>query len=118
MRWACLRATSVTVVGLAGRGHQKKCPRRDASRKSKVTKLTKLGLLLLVSLAGLNALLSLLGLGDGLLDGDEPAITLGQSLSLEGVLVAVDLECESNGSVLDEVGSVSLKLLADAMRKR
>ena len=73
-----------------------------------MAKLTKLGFLLLVSLAGLDALLSLLGLGDGLLDGDEPAITLRQGLSLKGVLVAVDLECESNGSVLDEVGGVGL----------
>lgn len=88
--------------------HQKSVHDATRQRKSKIVKLTKLGLLLLVSLAGLDGLLSLLGLSDGLLDGDEPAITLSQGLSLEGVLVAVDLECESNGSVLDEVGSVGL----------
>lgn len=70
--------------------------------------LTELLLLLLVGLAGLDALLGLLGLDNGLLDGDEPAITLSQGLSLEGVLVSVDLECESNGSILDKVGSVGL----------
>jgi hypothetical protein len=83
---------------------------RDATRRKKqLVKLTKLGLLLLVGLARLDALLSLLGLGDGLLDGDEPAITLSQGLSLEGVLVAVDLECESNGAVPDKVGGVGLR---------
>ena len=71
--------------------------------------LTKLGLLLLVSLAGLDVLLSLLGFGDSLLDGNEPAITLRQGLSFEGVLVAVDLDCESNSSILDKVGGVGLK---------
>lgn len=74
-------------------------------------KLTELGLLLLVSLAGLNALLSLLGFSDGLLDGDEPAITLSQGLSLEGVLVAVNLESEGNSSVLGKVGGVGLLLV-------
>lgn len=71
-------------------------------------RLTKLGLLLLVSLAGLDTLLSVLGLGNGLLDGDEPAITLSQGLSLEGVLVAVDLEGEGNSTILGKVGGVGL----------
>jgi hypothetical protein len=90
-------------VGLAG------SPKKvSATRRVEIVKLTELGLLLLVSLAGLDALLGLLGLSDGLLDGDEPAITLSQGLGLEGVLVAVDLERESNGSVLDKVSGVGL----------
>lgn len=97
-------------MGLAG-SHKKKV--RDATRREKhLGRLTQLGLLLLVRLAGLDALLSLLGFGDSLLNGDEPAITLSQGLSLEGVLVAVDLECESDGSILDKVGSVGLQSIS------
>lgn len=81
-------------------------------------KLTKLGLLLLVGLAGLDGILGLLGLNDSLLDGDEPAITLSQGLCLEGVLVAVDLQRESNGSVLDKIGSVSLCTVNRRLAKR
>jgi hypothetical protein len=63
---------------------------------------------LLVALAGLDAIFGSLGLGDGLLNGDEPAIALGRVLSLEGVLVSGDLQGECKTAVLDEVGSVSL----------
>ena len=64
--------------------------------------------MLLVTLAGLDALLSGLGLSDGLLNGDEPSVTLCSTLSLERVLVAGDLEGEGDGAVLDEVGGVGL----------
>lgn len=47
---------------------------------------------LLVTLASDNAVLGGLGLSDGLLDGNVPAIALGVVSSLEGVLVAVELE--------------------------
>jgi hypothetical protein len=63
---------------------------------------------LLVALAGLDAILLGLGLSDGLLDGDEPSLTLGGGLGLEGVLVAGDLDGEGNGAVLDEVGGIGL----------
>jgi hypothetical protein len=65
-------------------------------------------LLLLVALAGLNALLSLLGLGDGLLDGQVPAVTLRCRLGLERVLGARDLEGEAVGAVLVEISSIGL----------
>lgn len=71
-------------------------------------KLTELGLLLLISLAGLDAVLGLLCLSNGLLDSDEPAITLSKGLSLEGVLVAMNLESEGNGSILCKIGGVGL----------
>jgi hypothetical protein len=67
---------------------------------------------LLVTLAGLDALLGGLGLSDGLLDGNEPSVTLDRALSLEGVLVAGDLEGEGNGAILDEVGSVGLLIIS------
>lgn len=81
---------------------------RHVQEKRQMDKLTELCLLLLVSLARLDFLLSLLGLGDGLLNGNVPAITLKCGLGLEGVLVARDLERESKSSVLDEVASVGL----------
>jgi hypothetical protein len=67
---------------------------------------TNLLLLLLVALAGLDSVLGLLSVGDGLLDGEVPAITLSGSLSLESVLGARDLESECVGAVLVEVGSI------------
>jgi hypothetical protein len=69
---------------------------------------TDLLLLLFVSLAGLDGVLAGLGLGDGLLDGEVPAITLKRVLGLEGVLGAGDLEGEHLSAVLVEVGSVGL----------
>lgn len=62
--------------------------------------------MLLVALAGLDRVLGRLGLGDGLFDGDEPAITLRRVLGLEGVLVAGELDGEGQGAVLDEVGGI------------
>jgi hypothetical protein len=82
---------------------------RDATRgRDMIETHTNLLLVLLVALAGLDAIFGSLGLGDGLLDGDEPAIALGRVLSLEGVLVSGDLQGECKTAVLDEVGSVSL----------
>jgi hypothetical protein len=63
---------------------------------------------LLVALAGLDALLGRFGLGDGLVDSDVPAITLGCRLRLESVLAARDLHGESVGAILVEVGCVGL----------
>jgi hypothetical protein len=71
-------------------------------------KRTNLLLVLLVALARLNRVFGSLGLGDGLLNGDEPSVTLGGGLSLEGVLVAGDLEGESDGAVLGKVGGIGL----------
>jgi hypothetical protein len=65
-------------------------------------------LLLLVALAGLDALLCLLGLGDGLLDGQVPAVALRCGLGIERVLGARDLEGEAVGAILVEIGSVGL----------
>lgn len=70
--------------------------------------LTDLLLGLLVGVAGLNAVLGRLGLGNGLLDSDEPSVTLGSRLGLKGVLVARDLESKGNSAVLGEVGCVGL----------
>jgi hypothetical protein len=82
---------------------------RDATRgRDMIETHTNLLLVLLVALAGLDAIFGSLGLGDGLLDGDEPAIALGRVLSLEGVLVSGDLQGECKTAVLDKVGSVSL----------
>jgi hypothetical protein len=86
----------------------------------KVDELTNLLLLLLVRLAGLDGVLAGLGLGDGLLDGHVPAVTLERVLGLEGVLGAGDLEGKDLGAVLVEVGSVGLSrvsksVIADAV---
>jgi hypothetical protein len=79
--------------------------RRDTFRK-RLDEHTDLLLLRLVTLAGLDALLSGLGLGDSMLNSHVPSVTLGSGLSLESVLRAGDLERESVGTVLVEVGSV------------
>jgi len=70
--------------------------------------LTQLRELLLVSLAGNNFLLCGLGLFDGLLDGDEPAIALLEGLGLESVLVSVQLEEEGDCAILAGIGSFRL----------
>jgi hypothetical protein len=80
--------------------------RRDATWTK--CKRTNLLLVLLVALARLNRVLGSLGLGDGLLYGDEPSVTLGGGGGLEGVLVARDLEGESDSAVLGEVGGIGL----------
>jgi hypothetical protein len=69
---------------------------------------TNVLLLLLVTLARLDAVLRLLGIGDGLLDGQVPAIALSGSLCLESVLGSGDLESKCLGTVLVEIGSVGL----------
>lgn len=69
---------------------------------------TNLLLCLFVALAGLDGVLGGLGLGDGLLDGNEPSVTLGGGRSLKGVLVAGELECESKSTVLGKVSRVGL----------
>ena len=80
--------------------------RRDATWTK--CKLTNLLLVLLVALARLDCVLGGLGLGDGLLNGDEPSIALGSGGGLEGVLVARDLERESDSAVLGEVSGIGL----------
>lgn len=69
---------------------------------------TNLLLCLLVTLAGLDGVLGGLGLGDSLLNSDEPSVTLSGGRSLKGVLVTGELECESKSTVLGEVGRVGL----------
>ena len=76
--------------------------------EAKSSKLTNLFLGLLVTLARLNSVLGRLGLGDGLLDSDEPSVALSSGRGLEGVLVAGELESESKGTVLGKVGRVGL----------
>jgi hypothetical protein len=73
---------------------------------------------LLVTLARLNALLGGLGLGDGPLNGNEPSVALGSGLSLEGVLVAGDLDGEGNEAVLVEVSGIGLSLLVCTLKHR
>lgn len=96
--------------------------RRDAMRrvgsglqgaKIEFAKLTELGDLLLVRLVGDDGVLGRLGLLDSLLDGDEPAVALSSGLGLEGVLAAVQLEVEGNGTVLGELGGIGLRELVD-----
>lgn len=70
--------------------------------------LTKLSKLLSVSLVRNDTLAVGLGLGDCLFEGGEPSVALRCCLGLEGVLVSVELEEESNGSVLAQVGGISL----------
>jgi hypothetical protein len=89
--------------------------RGDASRsvpEKNREKLTQLGELLLVGLVGNDGLLGSLGLLNSLLNGDEPAIALSGSLRLESVLAAVELEVESDGAILDELGGIGLTMLA------
>ncbi len=76
---------------------------------NKLYRRTNLLLVLLVAFAGLNSVLGSLGLGDGLLNGDEPSITLSSGLSFKSVLVARDLEGESDSAVLGEVGGIGLQ---------
>lgn len=64
---------------------------------------------LLVLLAGGDALSSSLGLLNGLLDSNNPAIALGVVGSLERVLVAVDLEGEDDVALLGDLSSLSLQ---------
>lgn len=78
------------------------------SKEKNLFKRTELGELLLVGLVGDDTLLGGLGLLDGLLNGDEPAIALSGSLSLESVLAAVQLEVESDSSVLGKLSSIGL----------
>lgn len=63
---------------------------------------------LLVSLAGYNTLLGLLGLGNGLLNREVPAITLSIVGGLERVLVAVKLEGELVLGLLLEIRCLGL----------
>lgn len=63
---------------------------------------------LLVSLAAYNTLLGLLGLGNGLLNREVPAITLSIVGGLERVLVAVKLEGELVLGLLLEIRCLSL----------
>lgn len=63
---------------------------------------------LLVTLAANDSFLGGLGLSNGLLDGDVPAITLSVVGGLEGVLVAVELEGELVWRLLLELGSLRL----------
>lgn len=64
--------------------------------------------MLLVTLAADNALLGNLCVGNGLLDGNVPAVTLGVVVCLEGVLVTVELEGKLVLSLLLEVGCLGL----------
>ena len=82
--------------------------RRDATCIAGAPKLTELFLLLLVAFTGLDRLFCLLGLSDGLLYGDVPAITLRRVLSLESVLVARNLEGKSKSAILVQVGRIGL----------
>ena len=70
--------------------------------------LTKLCELLNVGLVSYDTLAVSLCLCDSLLNGNEPSISLGCCLSLEGVLVSVELEEESNRAVFAEVSGISL----------
>lgn len=112
---ACLWGVSVHLQ----RGNKRMQPlksrralRRRVWEQKKIAKLTELGELLLVGLVGNDGLLGSLGLLDGLLNSEEPAVALRGSLGLEGVLAAVELEVESNGAVLGELGRISLYMLA------
>ena len=73
--------------------------------KCKLTKLLQLGLVGIALGDGL-----LLGLAslDSVLNSKEPTVALRGSLSLEGVLVSVELEVEFSGSILGDVGSIGL----------
>lgn len=63
----------------------------------------------LVALAGGDVLLLGLGLGSLGLEGSNPAVTLGATGGLEGVLLAVDLEQELVDAILADVGDIGLK---------
>jgi hypothetical protein len=91
---------------------------RDATERGrkKVGARTNRLLLLLVALAGLDAVLCLLGLGDGLLDGQVPAVALRCGLGIERVLGARDLEGKAVGTILVEIGSVRLSYVNKGFR--
>lgn len=79
---------------------------RDLQNPNALTQLLELSL---VALATGDGLLLRLGSGGLGLDGGNPAVTLTRVGGLEGVLDTVNLEEELVGSLLGDVGSISLR---------